>query len=132
MHYSDLSFYVLSRSSILCLFKSYAIRTFLVVQWLRFHASNAEGSGLIPGQGTKMLHATWPIREREVTQLCPTLCDPMDCSLPGSSVHGIFQAIVLKWIAISFSRASFPTQGSNPGLPHYRQTLYHLSHQAIY
>ena len=33
--------------------------------------------------------------EREVAQLCPTLCDPMDCSLPGSSVHGIFQATVL-------------------------------------
>ena len=36
----------------------------------------------------------------------PTLCDPMDCSLPGSSVHRIFQAIVLEWIAISFSRGS--------------------------
>ena len=34
------------------------------------------------------------------------LCDPMDCSLPGSSVHGIFQAIVLEWVAISFSRGS--------------------------
>ena len=43
-------------------------------------------------------------REREVAQLCPTLCNPMDCSLPGSSVHGIFQAIVLEWIAISFSK----------------------------
>ena len=42
----------------------------------------------------------------EVTQSCPTLCDPMDCSLPGSSVRGIFQAIVLEWIAISFSRVS--------------------------
>ena len=42
--------------------------------------------------------------ESEVAQLCPTLCDPIDCSLPGSSVHGIFQAIVLEWIAISFSR----------------------------
>ena len=42
----------------------------------------------------------------EVAQSCPTLCDPMDCSLPGSSVHGIFQAIVLEWIAISFSRRS--------------------------
>ena len=39
-------------------------------------------------------------------QLCPTLCDPIDCSLPGSPVHGIFQAIVLEWIAISFSRLS--------------------------
>ena len=42
----------------------------------------------------------------EVAQSCPTLGDPMDCSLPGSSVHGIFQAIVLEWIAISFSRGS--------------------------
>ena len=44
--------------------------------------------------------------ESEVTQSCLTLCNPMDCSLPGSSVHGIFQAIVLEWIAISFSRGS--------------------------
>ena len=43
---------------------------------------------------------------REVAQSCPTLCEPMDCRLPGSSVHGIFQAIVLEWIAISFSRGS--------------------------
>ena len=41
--------------------------------------------------------------ESEVTQLCPTLSDPMDCSLPGSSVHGIFQAGVLEWGAIAFS-----------------------------
>ena len=41
--------------------------------------------------------------EREVAQSCPTLCDPMDCSLPGSSVHGIFQARVLEWGAIAFS-----------------------------
>ena len=42
--------------------------------------------------------------ESEVAHSCPTLCNPMDCSLPGSSVHGIFQARVLEWIAISFSR----------------------------
>ena len=41
--------------------------------------------------------------ESEVTQLCPTLRDPMDCSLPGSSVRGIFQAKVLEWGAIAFS-----------------------------
>ena len=45
-------------------------------------------------------------KESEVTQLCPTLCDPMDYSLLGSSVHGIFQARVLEWVAISFSRGS--------------------------
>ena len=42
----------------------------------------------------------------EVAQSCPTLCEPMDCSLPGSSVHGIFQAVVLDWVAIPFSRGS--------------------------
>ena len=41
--------------------------------------------------------------ESEVAQLCPTLLDPMDCSPPGSSVHGIFQARVLEWVAIAFS-----------------------------
>ena len=41
--------------------------------------------------------------EREVAQSCPTLSDPMDCSLPGSSVHGIFQARVLEWGAIAFA-----------------------------
>ena len=45
-------------------------------------------------------------KESEVTQSCLTLCDPMDCSLPGSSIQGIFQARVLEWGAISFSRRS--------------------------
>ena len=44
----------------------------------------------------------------EVAQSCPTLCDPMDCSLPGSSVRGILQARILEWVAISFSRRSSP------------------------
>ena len=44
--------------------------------------------------------------ESEVPQSCPTLCDPMDCSLPGFSVHGILQARGLKWVTISFSRGS--------------------------
>ena len=46
-------------------------------------------------------------KESEVAQLCPTLCDTMDCSLRGSSVHGIFQATVLEWGAISFSKKAF-------------------------
>ena len=46
--------------------------------------------------------------ESEVTQLCPTLCDPVDCSPLGSSVHGILQARILEWVAISFSRGSSP------------------------
>ena len=47
----------------------------------------------------------------EVTQSCPTLCNPMDCSPPGSSVHRIFQARVLEWVAISFSRGSSQPRG---------------------
>ena len=41
----------------------------------------------------------------EVTQSCPTLCNPIDCSPPGLSIHGIFQARVVEWVAISFSIA---------------------------
>ena len=63
--------------------------------------------------------------ESEVPQLYPTLCNPMDYSLPGSSVHGIFQAKILEWVTISFSRGIFPTQGSNLRLLHCRWILYH-------
>ena len=52
----------------------------------------------------------------KITQSCPTLCNPMDCSLPGTSVHEIFQAIVLEWIAISFSR-ELPDPGIESGSP---------------
>ena len=46
------------------------------------------------------------VRWGEVAQSCLTLCDPKDCSLPGSSLHGIFQARILEWVTISFSRGS--------------------------
>ena len=46
-------------------------------------------------------------------QSCPTLCDPVDCSLPGSSIHGILQDRILKWVAMISSRGSFLAQGSN-------------------
>ena len=66
----------------------------------------------------------------EVAQSCLTLCDPMACSLPGSSVHGIFQAIVLEWIAIFFSRiSSQPRDQTQVSRIVDRQTLYRLSHQ---
>ena len=59
-----------------------------------------------------------------VTQLYPTLCDPMDCSL-----HGILQPRILEWVTISFSRGIFSTQGLNWGLLRCRQILYCLSLQ---
>ena len=66
----------------------------------------------------------------KVAQSCPTLCDPMDCSLPGSSVHGILQARIQEWVAShSLLQGIFPAQGSNPGLLHCRRILDCLSHQ---
>ena len=46
------------------------------------------------------------VKESEVAQLCLTLCDPMDRNLPGSSIHGIFQARILEWVAMPSSRGS--------------------------
>ena len=63
-----------------------------------------------------------------VTQLCPTLCDPTDYSLPGSSVHGISQARILEWVAIFFSRrSSWPRDGTCISYISCigRQVLYH-------
>ena len=57
------------------------------------------------------------------------LCDPMDCSLLGSSVHGIFQARALEWVAISFSRGSSQPRGWTRVSPHCSLALYRLSHQ---
>ena len=65
-----------------------------------------------------------------VTQLCPTLCDPTDCSPPGSSVHGDSPGKNTGMGCHDLLQGIFPTQGSNPGLPHCRQILYHLSHQS--
>ena len=64
-----------------------------------------------------------------VVQSCPTLCDPMVCSLPGSSVHEDSPGKHTRVGCHVLLQGIFPTQGSNPGLPHCRQLLYHLSHQ---
>ena len=62
------------------------------------------------------------------TQSCPTLCDPIDCSLPGSSVHGIFPGKNTGVGCHYLLQEIFPNQGSNPGLLHCRRILYQLSH----
>ena len=69
------------------------------------------------------------VRLSEVAQSCPTLCDSMNCSLLGSFVHGIFQARILEWVAICFSRVSSQPRDQTLVLLHRGQTLYHLSHQ---
>ena len=64
-----------------------------------------------------------------VAKLCPTLCDPTDCSPPGSSVHGISPGKNTGVSCHALLQGIFPTRGSNPGLPHCRWILYCLSHQ---
>ena len=64
-----------------------------------------------------------------VAPLPPTLCDHMDCSPPGSSVHGNSPGKNTGVSCHALLQGIFPTQGLNPGLPHCRQILYHLSHQ---
>ena len=67
-----------------------------------------DSPGKNPGVGCHfLLHCMRVKNESEVVQSCPTLSDPMDCSPPGSSIHGIFQARVLGWDAIAFSSSSF-------------------------
>ena len=67
--------------------------------------------------------------ESEAAQSCPTLCDPMDCSLPGFSVHGIFQARVLEWVVISFSRGSSRPRDRTQVSRIVDRCFYPLSHQ---
>ena len=64
-----------------------------------------------------------------VAQLCPTLCSRMDCSPPDSSVHGDSPGKNTGVGCHAFLQEIFPTEGSNPDLPHCRHILYHLSHQ---
>ena len=64
--------------------------------------------------------------ESEVAQSYPTLCDPVDCSPPGSSICGILQARILEWVAISFSSGSSQPRDQTQVC---RQTFYPLTHQ---
>ena len=79
-------------------------------------------------QTEKHKYCMLPFTYALAAQLCLTLCNPMDYSLPGSSVCGILQTRILEWVTIPFPRGIFPTQGSNPSLLHYSQILYCLSH----
>ena len=70
-------------------------------------------------------HATSSLCACSAAQMCPTLCDPMYCSLPGSSVHGILQVRILKWVVISSSSGScWPRDWTHVSCI-FRQFLYH-------
>ena len=88
-------------------------------------ACNAGEEGSVPGSGRSSAEKNKnPLQKVKVAQSCPTLCHPIDYT-----VHGTLQARILEWVDFPFSGGIFPTQRSNPGLPHCRQILYQLSHK---
>ena len=74
---------------------------------------------LVPLLGRDLLSKLGAAAAAKSLQSCPTLCDPMDCSLPGSSIHGIFQARVLEWGATAFSEIG----GTSDLSPYKRPTV---------
>ena len=84
-------------------------------------------SRLEPSQWAQPDHTFWCL----VAQSCPALCDPMDCSPPGSSVHEDSPGKNTGVSCHALLQRIFPTQGSNPGLSHFKWILYRLSHQSF-
>ena len=89
-----------------------------IILWIRFQHVNFEKTQAFSLQVPS-----------EVAQSCPTLCNPMDCSPPGSSVHGIFQARILEWVAISFSRGSSQPRDRTQVSHIVGRCFYRLSYQ---
>ena len=95
-----------------------------------WHESNAPGFPLLL-LACKAFGISWSLTSRvcvcvcAVDQSCLSLCDSVDCSPPGSSVHGIFQARILEWVAISFSRGSSWPRDWNHTSCFGRRILYH-------
>ena len=137
--------------SVFCLRQPWNYKHYVTVRFVCLTAPHSLWDLNSPHQGLNSGPPRWkgggltigpPGKERKKVksaQSCPTLCSPMDCSPPGSSVHGIFQARVLEWAfpsskntvvdGCSLLQGIFPTQEWNPGLPYCRQILYSLSHQ---
>ena len=93
-----------------------------------------DSSGKNTGGGCHFLLQRMKVKsESEVAQLCPTLSDPMDCSLPGSSIHGIFQAWGLEWGAIAFSDSEVivPAKIVNTACTYWFSDIRHQNIQVV-
>ena len=94
--------------------QKFCLKGYWVCRGLKSTYQYANSRGTNSNQGLKdVLHKVLNCTS-EVAQSCPTLCDPGDCSPPGSSVHGILQARILEWVAISFSRGSSGPRDRTP------------------
>ena len=101
------------------------IHTHTIVVYLLFIYISREQSFVVVVQGVLVS----PMCVCLVAQLCPTLCDPIDCNLPGSSVHGDSPGKNTGVGCHFLLQGIFPTQGLNPGVLHYRWILSCLIHQ---
>ena len=90
-------------------------------------SNRAKESGFLPPNKRRMFLTTWVLCYAKSLQSCLTLCDPMDCSPPGSSVHGVLQARMLEWVAMSSSRGSSRPRDRTyvSCLLHCRQVVYY-------
>ena len=86
--------------------KRLRITTYVILKWIRNSQDTQDARELKNEPLTFMLMCTARQVKMSVAQSCPTLCDSTDCSLPGYFVPGVFQARILEWVAISFSRGS--------------------------
>ena len=129
-YFCSLAFVFFQDSIPVCLLSSFTLRGFLQKAWRWVWISTMHRVVLwVLGSGDLFL-ATFLFHLLVlclVAQTCPTLCDPMDCSPPGSSVHRLFQARILEWVAISFSFLSNP--GIKPGSLASQADSLPLSHQ---
>ena len=110
-------------------FTAVSLNSYPFLYWLSFLSIPS----CIPHHGWYYLNSFLPNHsrsiERKKVKSCPTLCNPMDCSLLGSSVHGLLQAGKLECIAIPFSRGSSHPKDRKPRSPILQVELYRLSHQ---
>ena len=117
-----------------CFWTSFWKRAYSMPPFLQIESVWFKGHSLIYFKNSKYLvrfTASWLYGHVLflVTQSCPTLCDPMNHSPPSSFVYGDSLGRNIGVGCYALLQGIFPTQGSNPGLLHFRQILYHLSHQ---
>ena len=91
-----------------------------IAAWLTTARIRKPSKGSLPGEWEKNIECIYTMQRcANSPQSCPTVCDPVDCSPPGSSLHGILQARVLEWVVASLLQGIFPTQGLNLSLLHW-------------
>ena len=120
----------------LCLFCYLSYRVIVIIFlnsiYMRYYTVLVQNGSKVVKQNDFGIRPTWVsilAPQVLVTQSCPTLCNPMDCSPPGSFVHGILQVRILEWVAMPFSRRSYQSKDRTQYCRHILFRLNHLERQ---